>query len=66
MRKLAKKIRESELGKIPFMLIVGEQEAESNQVAVRKRGHGDIGAMSIEEFAKIINDEIEKELALND
>jgi threonyl-tRNA synthetase len=48
------------------MLIVGEQEAESNQVAVRKRGHGDIGAMSIEEFAKIINDEIEKELALND
>jgi threonyl-tRNA synthetase len=64
--KIGKKIRESELGKIPFMLIVGEQEAESNQVAVRKRGHGDIGAMSIEEFAKIINDEIEKELALND
>ena len=57
--KIGKKIRESELGKIPFMLIVGEQEAESNQVAVRKRGHGDIGAMSVEAFAKIINDEIE-------
>ncbi|MEJ6777105.1 MAG: threonine--tRNA ligase [Crocinitomicaceae bacterium] len=64
--KIGKKIRESELGKIPFMLIVGEQEAESNQVAVRKRGHGDIGAMSVEAFAKIINDEIENELALND
>lgn len=64
--KIGKKIRESELGKIPFMLIVGEQEAESNQVSVRKRGHGDIGAMSLEEFAKIINDEIENELALND
>jgi threonyl-tRNA synthetase len=64
--KIGKKIRESELGKIPFMLIVGEQEAENNQVAVRQRGHGDLGAMSVEAFAKIINDEIENELALND
>ena len=48
------------------MLIVGEQEAENNQVAVRQRGHGDLGAMSIEAFAKIVNDAIENELALND
>ncbi|MCH2228784.1 MAG: threonine--tRNA ligase [Crocinitomicaceae bacterium] len=64
--KIGKKIRESELGKIPFMLIVGEQEAENNQVAVRQRGHGDLGAMSVEAFAKIVNDAIENELALND
>ncbi|MDG1776932.1 MAG: threonine--tRNA ligase [Crocinitomicaceae bacterium] len=64
--KIGKKIRESELGKIPFMLIVGEQEAENNQVAVRQRGHGDLGAMSVEAFAKLINDAIESELALND
>lgn len=64
--KIGKKIRESELGKIPFMLIVGEQEAENNQVAVRQRGHGDLGAMSVESFAKLVNDAIENELALND
>ena len=64
--KIGKKIRESELGKIPFMLVVGEQEAENNQVAVRQRGHGDLGAMSVEAFAKLVNDAIENELALND
>ncbi|MDA9169577.1 threonine--tRNA ligase, partial [Crocinitomicaceae bacterium] len=41
--KIGKKIRESELGKIPFMLIIGEKEAENNQVSVRQRGMGDLG-----------------------
>ena len=69
--KIGKKIRESELGKIPFMLIVGEKEADSekeaenNQVSVRQRGGEDLGAMDTDAFAKLINNAIENELALN-
>ncbi len=63
--KVGKKIRDSELGKIPFMLIVGEKEAENNQVSVRQRGGGDLGAMGIDTFADLINKSIENELALN-
>ena len=63
--KIGKKIRESELNKIPFMLIVGEKEAKNNELAVRKRGDGDLGAMSLENFVNIINEKIESELALN-
>jgi threonyl-tRNA synthetase len=63
--KVGKKIRDSELGKIPFMLIVGEKEAENNQVSVRQRGGEDLGAMDIDAFAKLINTAIENELALN-
>lgn len=64
--KIGKKIRESELNKTPFMLIVGEQEAENNQISVRQRGKGDIGVMNVEEFAEIVNKTIADELALND
>jgi threonyl-tRNA synthetase len=63
--KIGKKIRESELGKIPFMLIIGEKEAENNKVSVRQRGMGDLGVMDIDAFTALINDTIEKELALN-
>ena len=63
--KVGKKIRDSELGKIPFMLIVGEKEAEHNQVSVRQRGGEDLGAMDTDAFAKLINNAIENELALN-
>lgn len=49
--KIGRKIRDTELKKIPFMLIIGEKEVESKMVAVRKQGEGDIGAMSIEDFA---------------
>ncbi|GAB5416051.1 MAG: threonine--tRNA ligase [Crocinitomicaceae bacterium] len=65
--KIGKKIRESELGKIPFMLIVGERDFEANQVSVRQRGveNGDLGAMSIESFASIVNEAIDKELTHN-
>ena len=63
--KVGKKIRDSELGKIPFMLIVGEKGAENNQVSVRQRGGEDLGAMDTDAFAKLINNAIENELALN-
>ena len=65
--KVGKKIRESELGKIPFMLIVGERDFEANQVSVRQRGveNGDLGAMSVENFANIVNEAIDKELTHN-
>jgi len=49
--KIGKKIRDTELKKIPIMLIIGEQEVEQNQVAVRRQGEGDKGRFSIEEFA---------------
>ncbi len=48
---IGRKIRDTELKKIPFMLIIGDKEAESGQVSVRKQGEGDQGSMSIEEFA---------------
>ena len=64
--KIGKKIRESELNKTPFMLIVGEQEAENDQISVRQRGKGDVGVMNVDQFAEIINKTIADELALND
>jgi threonyl-tRNA synthetase len=57
--KIGKKIRDTELNKIPFMLVVGEKEAQEGKVSVRKQGAGDIGSFSVEEFASIINKEIE-------
>ena len=48
--KIGYKIREAQLSKVPYMLIVGDKEQESNTVGVRSRGEGDIGAMSVEEF----------------
>lgn len=59
---IGKKIREAEVGKFPFMLIVGEQEAENGTVSVRKHGQGDIGTMSIEDFAEIIKTEVNSTL----
>ncbi|NVK64272.1 MAG: threonine--tRNA ligase [Flavobacteriales bacterium] len=64
--KVGKKIRESELNKIPFMLIIGEQEASNNTVSVRQRGeNGDLGSMSIENFADLVKKAIDIELAVN-
>jgi threonyl-tRNA synthetase len=57
--KIGKKIRDTELQKVPYMLIVGEKEEAENVVSVRKQGEGDLGSFSIEDFAKIINTEIE-------
>ncbi len=60
--KIGKKIREAELKRIPFMLIVGEKEAENNTVSVRKQGKGDLGTMTIDEFTKMVRQEVENEL----
>ena len=49
--KIGKKIREAQLEKVPYMLVVGDKEAESGQVAVRSRSKGDLGAMDYEAFA---------------
>ncbi len=52
---IGRKIRDTELKKIPIMLIVGEQEQEKNQVAVRMQGEGDKGAMSLDDFVSFFN-----------
>jgi threonyl-tRNA synthetase len=62
--KIGKKIRDAELAKIPFMLIVGENEFANNQVSVRQRGGGDMGVVSFEEFRKIVQEAINKELTV--
>ncbi len=62
--KIGKKIRDAELAKIPFMLIVGENEFANNQVSVRQRGGGDFGVVSFEEFGKIVQEAINKELTV--
>lgn len=63
--KIGKKIRDAELEKVPYMLIIGEKELESGQVAVRKQGEGDKGTMSVEDFARFIADEVKTELNVN-
>ena len=55
---MGKKIREAETQKVPYMLIVGENEEKEGTVSVRKRGGEDLGSMSVEAFAKLINDEV--------
>lgn len=57
---IGRKIRDTELKKIPYMLIVGEKEAESGLVSVRKQGEGDLGTMKIEEFMTFFKKELEK------
>ncbi|EKB56663.1 threonine--tRNA ligase [Bergeyella zoohelcum] len=57
--KTGKKIRDAEVNKYPFMLIVGEKEAADGLVSVRKRGEGDLGAMSVEGFIQKFKDEAE-------
>lgn len=61
--KIGKKIRDTEIKKVPYMLIVGEKEQENNTVAVRKHGEGDLGSMSIKQFSELINNEINSRLA---
>ena len=60
--KIGRKIRDAEVNKIPFMLIIGEKEASENKVSVRRQGSGDLGSFTIEEFASIISKEIEEKL----
>jgi threonyl-tRNA synthetase len=57
--KIGYKIREAQNQKIPYMLVIGDREAEENVVAVRKRKEGDIGKMPLDGFLKMLGDEIE-------
>jgi threonyl-tRNA synthetase len=61
--KIGRKIRDNEIKRIPYLLIVGEKEFEGNTVAVRRQGEGDKGSMSIDEFAEFINKEVSEQLA---
>ena len=60
--KTGRKIRDAEVSKIPFMVIVGEKEEQEGTVSVRKHGEGDIGTFSIEEFKSLIKEEESKTL----
>jgi len=60
--KTGRKIRDAEVNKIPYMLIIGENEKDKDVVSVRKQGEGDLGTFTIDEFAKLINNEIESKL----
>ena len=61
--KIGKKIRDAELAKVPYMLIVGEKEFDSNQVSVRQRGHGDHGSVTQEAFVAMVQEAIAAELS---
>lgn len=56
--KIGKKIRDTELNKVPFMIIVGEKEVEDNTLSVRRQGQGDLGTVSLQDFVQIIQKEI--------
>lgn len=59
---MGKKIREAEMNKLPYMLIVGEQEEKDGTVSVRKHGGEDLGSMSVDAFAKAIHEEVSQSI----
>ena len=59
---MGKKIREAEMQKIPYMIVVGENEQNENKITVRQHGGEDLGMISVEEFSKIVETEINKTL----
>ena len=61
--KIGRKIRDNELKRIPYLLIVGEQEADNQSVSVRKQGEGDKGSMDLQGFADFINAEVKEQLS---
>jgi threonyl-tRNA synthetase len=60
--KIGRKIRDNELKRIPYLLIVGEQEAENESVSVRRQGEGDKGTMTINDFANFVKNEVHEQL----
>ncbi|MFZ5939833.1 MAG: threonine--tRNA ligase [Bacteroidota bacterium] len=61
--KIGKKIRDNELKRIPYLLIIGEKEVENQTVSVRRQGEGDKGAMELEAFARYLSDEVAAQLS---
>jgi threonyl-tRNA synthetase len=60
--KIGKKIRDNELKRIPYLLVVGEKEAESNTVAVRRQGEGDKGVMTLTDFVPFLLNEVQRQM----
>jgi len=60
--KIGRKIRDTELQKVPYMIIYGEQEANSGELSVRKQGEGDIGKYKIEDFKQLISSEVAQQM----
>ena len=60
--KIGKKIRDNELKRIPYLLVIGEKEMEAGTVSVRRQGEGDRGVMRTDEFISLVKEEIEREL----
>ena len=60
--KIGRKIRDSEIKKIPFMIIIGEKEVKEQVLSIRRHGHGDIGTFKIDEFCKLVQEEVENAL----
>jgi threonyl-tRNA synthetase len=60
--KVGRKIRDAEINKIPFMLIIGENEEKEGTISVRKHSEGDLGTFTVKEFSEIIQNEIDKTL----
>jgi threonyl-tRNA synthetase len=60
--KIGRKIRDNELKRIPYMLVVGEKEMETSTVSVRRQGEGDAGSMSVEAFAELIHNEVASQM----
>ena len=58
--KIGYKIREAQLEKVPYMLVLGDKEVEANAVGIRTRKEGDIGQKPVDEFLKMIVEEVEK------
>ncbi len=58
--KIGRKIRDNELKRIPYMIIVGEKEEAEGTISVRKQGEGDKGSMTVAEFAKMVNTECDE------
>ena len=63
--RAGKKIRDAEISKIPFMLIVGEKEESADAVSVRKHGEGDLGSMSLQSFAELVQNEVRAQINRN-
>lgn len=61
--KIGRKIRDNELKRIPYLLVVGEKEAETESVAVRQQGQGDKGSMTVEAFVELIQNEVNEQLS---
>ena len=62
--KIGRKIRDAEMKKYPYMVIVGEKEENENAVSVRAHGQVDMGSMSLEDFARMINEKVKEEQSI--